>query len=71
MIARLALEKSWGPVGSGVMPEVEVTRVMTHLFAGSEGRKLIRDIDSHIAKLPGMDGLHIVEDAMDRRGIAS
>jgi hypothetical protein len=53
------------------MPEVEVTHVMTHLFAGSEGRKLIRDIDSHIAKLPGMDGLRIVEDAMDKRGIAS
>jgi hypothetical protein len=71
VVARLALEIAWGPVGSGVMPETEVTHVMTHLFAGSEGRKFIRDIDAHIAKLPGMDGLRIVENAMDKRGIAS
>ncbi|MEU2618415.1 ferritin-like domain-containing protein [Streptomyces sp. NPDC007157] len=71
VVARLALENAWGPVGSGVMSETEVTHVMTHLFAGPEGRKLIRDIDSHIAKLPGMEGLRIVEDAMDERGIAA
>ncbi|MER5787543.1 hypothetical protein [Streptomyces sp. NPDC001980] len=71
VVARLALERAWGPVGSGVMPETEVAHVMTHLFAGSEGRKLIRDIDARIAKLPGLDGLHIVEDAMGSRGIAS
>ncbi|MEU1621209.1 ferritin-like domain-containing protein [Streptomyces sp. NPDC005722] len=71
VIARMALEKAWGPVGSGVMPESEVKHVMTHLFAGPEGRKLIRDIDSHIAKLPGMDGLRIVEESMDQRGIAA
>jgi hypothetical protein len=43
---------------------------MGHLFAGSEGRKLIRSIDSHIAKLPGMEGLTIVESALDKRGIS-
>jgi hypothetical protein len=43
---------------------------MGHLFAGEEGRKLIRSIDSHIAKLPGMEGLTIVENALDKRGIS-
>ncbi|MDX3238326.1 ferritin-like domain-containing protein [Streptomyces sp. ME03-5709C] len=71
VMARFALEKAWGPVGSGVMPESEVTHVMTYLFAGFEGRKLVRDIDSHIAKLPGLEGLRIVEDSMDKRGIAA
>ena len=44
---------------------------MNHLFGGAEGRKLIRDVDSHIAKLPGMQGLTIIEDALEKRGIAA
>ena len=44
---------------------------MGDLFGGAEGRKLIRDVDSHIAKLPGMEGLTIVENALDARGISA
>lgn len=69
VIARFALNKFWAPVGSGISPEEEVTHVLGHLFAGAEGRKLIRDIDSHIGRLPGMQGLTIVENALDKRGI--
>ncbi len=69
VIARFALSKFWGPVGSTISPDSEVTHVMGHLFAGAEGRKLIRSIDSHIAKLPGMAGLTIVENSLDKRGI--
>ncbi|WBU37052.1 ferritin-like domain-containing protein [Homoserinibacter sp. YIM 151385] len=69
VIARFALNNAWGPVGSGVMDDDEVTHVMGHLFAGPEGRKLIRDIDAHIAKLPGLDGLTIVENSLEKRGI--
>ncbi len=71
VIARFALDKAWGPVGSGVMPDAEVTHVMNHLFAGPEGRKLIQDVDSHIAKLPGLEGLTIVENSLNARGIAA
>jgi rubrerythrin len=71
VIARFALTRFWGPVGSGVMSDDEVTHVMTDLFAGPDGRKLIRDIDSHIAKLPGLEGITIVESALDARGIAA
>lgn len=71
VIARFALSKFWGPVGSTISSESEVTHVMGHLFAGAEGRKLIRSIDSHIAKLPGMTGLTIVENSLDKRGIAA
>jgi hypothetical protein len=42
---------------------------MGELFSGEEGRKLIRDVDSHIAKLPGLEGLTIVETSLDARGI--
>ena len=71
VIARFALSKFWAPVGSTISPDSEVTHVMGHLFAGEEGRKLIRSIDSHIAKLPGMTGLTIVESALDKRGISA
>jgi len=69
VIARFALRKAWAPVGSGISPESEVKHVMGQLFGGTEGRRLIRDIDSHIAKLPGMEGLTIVESALDKHGI--
>lgn len=71
VITRFALSRFWAPVGSGISSDEEVTHVMGHLFRGTEGRKLIRDIDSHIAKLPGMDGLTIVENALDKRGISA
>jgi hypothetical protein len=70
VIARFALKKFWAPVGTTISSDAEVTHVMGHLFAGEEGRKLIRSIDSHIAKLPGMEGLTIVENALDKRGIS-
>ena len=70
-LARVALKKVWGPVGSGIMSEEEVTHVMGHLFSGPEGRKEIVTIDNHIAKLPGMAGLRIFQDALDARGIAA
>lgn len=69
VIARFALNKFWAPVGSGISSDEEVTHVMGVLFAGAEGRKLIQDVDSHIAKLPGMEGLTIVETALEARGI--
>jgi rubrerythrin len=69
VIARFALRKFWGPVGSTISTDAEVKHVMSDLFGGAEGRKLIRDVDSHIAKLPGMAGLTIVETSLDARGI--
>lgn len=69
VIARFALKKFWGPVGSTISTDEEVTHVMGELFGGEEGRKLIRDVDSHIAKLPGLEGLTIVETSLDARGI--
>ncbi len=71
VIARFALNKFWRPVGSGIAPESEVEHVMRQIFSGLEGRKLIRDIDSHVAKLPGMEGLTIVENSLERFRISA
>lgn len=68
-LARLALRTAWQPVGSGVSSEDEVTHVMRHLFSGPEGRKEVEAIDRHVAKMPGMDGLTLVADAMEARGV--
>jgi hypothetical protein len=70
-LARLALTTAWQPVGSTIASDDEVTHVMGHLFAGEQGRKEIDAIDRHIAKLPGMEGLTIVADALDARGVAA
>ncbi len=68
-LARLALERLWGPVGSGVMPEPEVTHVMNHLFSGSRGRAQAARIDANIAQLPGLAELRIVQESLDKRGV--
>lgn len=68
-LARLALRTAWQPVGSGVSPEAEVDHVLRHLFSGPEGRKEIHAIDRHIATLPGMEGLTLVAEALDTRGV--
>ncbi|MCU1556346.1 MAG: ferritin-like protein [Microbacteriaceae bacterium] len=71
VIARFALKNFWAPVGSSIMERSEVVHVMNHLMSGSEGRAAARKIDSHIAGLPGMTGLTIVEDSLDSLGIAA
>jgi hypothetical protein len=68
-LTRLALRKFWGPVGSGVMAEPEVRHVLGHLMSGPDGRRAARNIDEHIQRLPGLEGLRIVETALDARGI--
>jgi hypothetical protein len=68
-LARFALERFWGPVGSGVMDETEVGHVLHHLMSGPDGRRAARKIDEHIARMPGLAGLRIVENALDTRGI--
>jgi hypothetical protein len=71
VITRFALSRFWAPVGSTISNDEEVAYVMGYLFAGAEGRKLVRGMDAHIAKLPGMAGLTIVETSLDAHGIAA
>ena len=68
-IARFALEKAWNPVGSGVMPDVEVEFMLTYLMGGAEGRAEARRMDHKLDSMPGLEGMHLVERALDKRGI--
>jgi hypothetical protein len=65
-LVRLALQRLWRPVGSGVMPRSEVAFLVTTLFGDDRGREMARRIDQRIARLPGLNGLHLVERALDR-----
>jgi hypothetical protein len=71
VLARLALSNFWQPVGSSIMERSEVVHVMNHLMSGPDGRKAAHKIDSAISGLPGMEGLRIVEDSLDKLGIAA
>ena len=63
-ITRFALRRYWAPVGDGVMPEPEVKFLVTHLFGDDDGRTGARRIDRMVGRLPGLDGLHVVESAV-------
>lgn len=70
-LARFALKNFWAPVGSSIMERAEVVHVMNHLMSGEEGMKAARRIDQNIARMPGLDGLTIVEDALAGLGVAA
>ena len=64
---RLALKAFWTPVGAGPKSEQEVDALALYLFGDSaEGRQALREIDATISELPGLDGLTLLEDALDR-----
>ena len=70
-LTRLALTRAWEPVGSSISEPQDVRHVMSHLFGSPDGLDEIRRVDANIARLPGMEGLTIVEDALRRRGVAA
>ena len=64
-ITRFALRRYWAPVGAGVMPRSELSFLVHHLFGDTEGRAGAQRIDRLIGRLPGLEGLHLVEEAVD------
>lgn len=63
---RALVNRFWDPVGLGVQPESETRFLATYLFSGSEGRAAAQTIDRTIRRLPGFDGLSLLEDWIDR-----
>ncbi len=66
-LTRFALRRLWRPVGSGVMPETEVSFLVRYLFGGDEGRKAAERIDRQIGRLPGLEDLQLVSQAVASR----
>jgi rubrerythrin len=66
-LVRWTLSHLWTPVGAGVKTEEEVDALGIYLFGdGPEGREQIREIDRTIADVPGLSGMRLLEDYLDR-----
>jgi hypothetical protein len=65
-LTRRALRRFWTPVGAGLMPEAEVAFVARHLFDDVEGRAAAERIDRQVDRLPGLEGLHLLQGARER-----
>jgi hypothetical protein len=70
-VTRLALGRLWAPVGSTIMPAEEVAHLCGHLFGGEDGRAMAARIDRRVDRLPGLEGLGLVTNALDRLGMAA
>jgi hypothetical protein len=65
-LVRLAMKAFWTPVGAGVKSQEEVDALVLYLFGDSpEGLTAVREIDGTVAALPGLQGLTLLEDALD------
>jgi hypothetical protein len=66
-VVRWALKSFWTPVGAGVKSDEEVDALALYLFADApEGRQAVRDVDGMVRDLPGLQGLTLLEDVLDR-----
>jgi hypothetical protein len=65
-VARMLVERFWGPVGTGVQPLSETRFLARYLFAGAEGRMAAQKVDATIRDLPGFAGLPLLEAWIDR-----
>jgi hypothetical protein len=63
-LTRWALRRFWAPVGSGVVPDGEVTFLRGYLFGDDDGRAVAERIDRRIDRLPGLAGLDLVQGAV-------
>ncbi len=65
-VTRAVMRTTWQPVGAGAMPKDEVAHLARTLFAGSDGRAALDRIDQRLSRLPGMEGLTVATDAVER-----
>jgi hypothetical protein len=63
-LTRFALRRYWAPVGTGVMAPPEVRFLVHHLFGDTDGRAAAQRIDRAVGRIPGLDGLRLVESAV-------
>ncbi|HZO63647.1 MAG: ferritin-like domain-containing protein [Kribbellaceae bacterium] len=70
-IARFALRKAWGIVGSTLMPPAEVKHMLSYLYGSPEGLAEVRRVDAKIDSLPGQTGLQLVERQLQKYGVVA
>ncbi len=68
MLARKLLEFNWVPVGAGIKSRAEVKRLFSILFPLESARRLVKEIDSKMGTLPGLDGIRLMEPYFEKAG---
>lgn len=63
---RWVMTKRFRAVGEGVKSPDEVDRLALFLFDGPDGRRAVRSIDEGIGRLPGLNGVNLLERLLDR-----
>lgn len=63
---RWVMTKRFRAVGEGVKSPEDVDRLALFLFGGREGREAVRSIDEEIGRLPGLQGVNLLERLLDR-----
>jgi hypothetical protein len=61
---RAMVRRLWSPVGAKVMPREETRHLISTLFGDDEGRGLAARIDGRIDRLPGLEGLALMDGAV-------
>jgi len=68
ILARKLLEFNWVPVGAGIKSPEEVKRLFMTLFPRESAREFVREIDSKMGTLPGLEGIRLMEPYFERVG---
>ena len=68
ILARKLLEFNWVPVGAGIKSPEEVKRLFLTLFPRESARNFVREIDSKMGSLPGLEGIRLMEPYFERAG---
>jgi rubrerythrin len=68
VLARKLLEFNWVPVGAGIKSPDEVKRLFLTLFPIESARALVREIDSKMGTLPGLEGIRLMEPYFEKAG---
>lgn len=57
-LTRFLLARFWSPVGAGVKPPENVSRMIDVLFGGAA--QIVAGIDAQIGRLPGLEGIELL-----------
>jgi hypothetical protein len=54
----------WAPVGTGVRPQAETDFAIHRLFGDADGLVAVEEMETTLADIPGLDGIHVLSDAV-------
>ena len=65
-LTRWTMDHFWAPVGTGLRPQAETDFVVGYLFNDPDGLVVLKEMDTTVAELPGLEGTHYLSEAAER-----